>query len=165
MFLIAEIYIFGEKLFSALLLIPTSRRFYWGYQGSWTLISSSVTRWLYYFTLLGHLQHRKAAPNQNSFTKNWINPQPFEKRFINFCLSGEISPNLVTLVPSNIMQVLIMQSFKYERKYPCHTAQFCSTLLPWSQTLTHKNAQIMILKYVDQKQKRLQIIRQKHLAR
>ena len=50
-------------------------------------IESRVTRWLYYFSIFGHVQHWKAA--QNHFNEQWINPQPFDKKLIKCCKSGE----------------------------------------------------------------------------
>ena len=38
--------------------------------------TTSVTRWLRYFSIFDHLQHWKAAPKHNNFAKHWMNPQP-----------------------------------------------------------------------------------------
>ena len=70
---------------------------------------SSVTRWVDYFAINGHLKQRKIAHLHKIYTKvqiftnYYINSQKIAKDLVNFaevvkfCRSGEISPNLVTL--------------------------------------------------------------------
>ena len=67
-----------------------------------SLILNSVTR---LFLIFGHLQHWKVVQKQNNFAKvcpkfcqTLNNPSPTWRRFISFCQSGEISPNLITLI-------------------------------------------------------------------
>ena len=69
------------------------------------LLADSVTRWLD-FLIFGHLQQEKVAQNHNNvakigskFCQTLNNPSTIWQRFIKFCQRGEISPNLVTLLP------------------------------------------------------------------
>ena len=63
----------------------------------------SVTSWLAYFSIFGRLQQWKLAQSYHKFAKVgsvlcqiWTKPSNFFQWLVNFCQSGEISPNLVT---------------------------------------------------------------------
>ena len=70
--------------------------------------TNSVTRWSAYFSVFGHLQQSKLAQKGHKFAnvgsaiyKVKYKPSKICQRFVNFCQSGEISPNLVTLDPTH----------------------------------------------------------------
>ena len=71
---------------------------------------SRVTRWLDFLSKSGHLQQSKFAKSIQILTK-WVkrfakyhaNSQKKYPRRFKFCKSGEFSPNLVTLIESEIV--------------------------------------------------------------
>ena len=65
---------------------------------------TSVTRWIDYFSIFGHLQQWKLAKKRriiaklgSAFSQKRNKLAKNRQRLVNFCQSGEISPNLVTL--------------------------------------------------------------------
>ena len=68
-------------------------------------VTISVTRWLDYFSIFGHLTRLKSCPKLKNYAKVSSKfcqtlKKPFNicQRFIKFCQSSKISQNLVTLV-------------------------------------------------------------------
>ena len=77
---------------------------------------NSVTRWLDYFPTFGHLQQWTFAQLCNKFAKVGstfcrIRNKPLKicQRLFQFCQSGKISPNLVTLVVGPFLYRKIQQ--------------------------------------------------------
>ena len=73
-----------------------------------------MTRWLDYFSIFGHLQREKVDQNIDIFAKvgskfcqSLNNPLTIWQIFINFCQSGEMSPNLVTLILSQVQPYIL----------------------------------------------------------
>ena len=88
----------------------------------------SVTRWLNYFKIFGHLKQWKFGQSQH-FCQNGIifcqilnSPLKICPRFIKLCQSGKISPNLVTITsglslpPLSSSSSLDRRSKKWEKK-------------------------------------------------
>ena len=70
-------------------------------------LKSSVTRWLYYFSISGHLQQwelvqlcHKIAKVGSALCQMRNKLSKICQRLVNVCQSGKISPNLVTLAQS-----------------------------------------------------------------
>ena len=70
-------------------------------------MGTSVTRWPAYFSVFCHLKQWKLAPKGHKFAnvgsaicKVKYKPSKICQRFVNFCQSDAISPNLVTLILS-----------------------------------------------------------------
>ena len=111
----------------------------------------SETRWMYYFSIFGHLQHWKAAQKHNNFarvgSKFWqtINkPSTNWQRFISFCQSGQISPNLVTLrIYLSIASLFIMTS-KTNKGLLFFIVR--SSLIIWSFRLIMKRKKAFVLR-------------------
>ena len=84
------------------------------YNDKWLLrhsacLANSVTRWLDYFSIFGHWQRWKLPQECHKFAKVGAafyqirnKPSKFCQRFLYFCQSGKISPNLITLL-ANLM--------------------------------------------------------------
>ena len=119
-----------------------------------TTTSSSVTRWLLQYSLFVHLQpwkiaqwYTKFAKVGNNFCQILNKPSLNCQRHFNFCQSGEISPNVVTLTTSppaeqilaskiNCQLPLFVLRERYSRKVWCRR-QLLGSLFALHTTIVH----------------------------
>ena len=102
----------------------------------------SVTRWLNYFSIFGHLHQWNWAQKCHKFAKVGsafcqIRNKPLKicQRHVNCCQSGEISPNLVTL-PVGLVEKLPMTGIE------CRFLETTALPTMWQQPPKPNNAEI-----------------------